>query len=73
MNMDTKRGNNAIKELARKKGLPEEYIRSQMKLAILEGYKNPETREKWNELFGEGHLPTPEEFIVTMSNKISKS
>ena len=70
--MANKRGEAAIKKLAKEKGLSVEHVRSEMKMAILSGYMNPATREKWNEIFGEGHLPEPEEFIVKMADKVTK-
>lgn len=65
-------GAKLIKEVAGKNGVTEEEVRSEMKSAILAAYMNRETREKWNETFGEGVLPTPEEFIIIMAEKIKK-
>jgi len=70
--MRNAKGEAAIKKVAQQNGVTVEQVRSEMKIAILEGYKNPETREKWNELFGEGHLPEPEEFILVMSKQVRK-
>jgi hypothetical protein len=70
--MRNTKGEAAIKKVAQQNGVSVEQVRSEMKKAILEGYRNPETRAKWNELFGEGHLPEPEEFIVVMSKQVNK-
>ncbi len=68
--MKTKDAAKIIKELAMKNCTSESEIRREMKLAILEGYKNPDTRENWNKIFGEGNLPTPEEFIIIMVQQV---
>lgn len=70
--MKNTKGEAAIKKVAQKNGVTVEHVRSEMKKAILEGYMNPETREKWTELFGEGRLPEPEEFILVMSKQVKK-
>lgn len=70
--MDNKRGEAAIRKLAMQKGVSVEHVRTEMKMAILSGYMNPATRAQWNEIFGEGHLPEPEEFIIKMADRVSK-
>lgn len=64
------KGKKIISQVAKMNGVSEEYVREEIRLAILNAYHNERTREKWNEIFGEGVLPTPEEFIVTMANKL---
>jgi len=70
--MANKKGEEAIKAIAKKEGVSVEHVRTEMKMAILSGYMNPATRAQWNEIFGEGHLPEPEEFIVKMADKVAK-
>ena len=36
------------------------------------GFLNKETRNKWDNLFGVGKLPSPEEFITVLSLKIAR-
>ena len=68
--MKTKDAAKIIKELAVKNCTSESEIRREMKLAILEWYKNSYTRENWNRILGEGNLPTPEEFIIIMAQQV---
>ena len=70
--MTKKRGEAIIRDLAKQKGVPVEEVRLEMKKAILEGYRNPETRTRWNEIFGDGHIPEPEEFIVKMADQVRR-
>ncbi len=64
------KGKNIISQVAKKNGVTEEHVREEIRLAILDAYQNEKTKKVWNEMFGEGVLPTPEEFIVTMANKL---
>lgn len=67
-NMDRKRAKRIIKAMAKKEGKDEELIRQEMRKAITIGYMNTEKRKIWIDLFGEGHIPDPEEFIMRVSN-----
>lgn len=57
-----------IEQIARQEGKTVEYVRSQMELAIREGWKNaqndPSGVALWGQFMHEGKLPTPEEFII---------
>ncbi len=58
--------------MAKEQGVSEHQVREDMKVAILEGYKNRDTHELWGEMFGET-IPPPEEFIITMTAAVRKS
>ncbi len=64
------KGKKIISQVAKMNGVSEEHVREEIRLAILNAYCNEKTRKAWNEMFGEGVLPTPEEFIITMANKL---
>ncbi len=64
------RGKKIISQVAKMNGVSEEYVRKEIKLAILDAYRNEKTKKTWNEMFGEGVLPTPEEFIIKMADKL---
>ena len=70
--MDFSMGKLAIKQIADREGISVKEVKKDMETAIKEGYKNPETRKKWVELFGEERLPTPEEFICMVSKEVKK-
>jgi len=53
-------------------GVSEAYVREEIRLAILDAYNNKATKKRWAETFGEGVLPTPEEFIITVAEKLRK-
>ncbi len=62
-----------IKSMANEKGITEEEIRKDMMEAIDTGYNNPDVRERWDEIFGAGHKPEPEEFILKMADLVKNS
>lgn len=70
--MNKKGASDVIKKIAKREGVKESDIRKEMEKAILIGFLNPETRYKWSEIFGAGKLPSPEEFIMIMNEKIIK-
>ena len=70
--MDNRRGEAAIRKVAIQNGVSVEHVRTEMKMAILAGYMNPETRTQWDVIFGEGHLPEPEEFIIKMADRVNR-
>ena len=47
-------------------------VREEMSKAIVEGYNNRETRGKWNDIFGEDTIPSPEEFITAIGGIVAK-
>lgn len=65
-----KRGKRAIKMIAEREGKSVKEIRGEINKAIEEAYRNPVTRSKWDGLFGEGRMPSPEEFIEVMADKV---
>ena len=54
----------AIKKIAK---------REKMEEAIMIGFLNAETRDKWDSLFGSERLPSPEEFITVLPSKVARS
>lgn len=71
--MDRKKAKRIIKAMAKKEGKDEKLIREEMKRAIASGYMNPDKQKMWVELFGVGHIPDPEEFIMKISGRIGGS
>lgn len=66
------KGKKAIRKVAKENGVTVEHVREEMQIAILEAYNKAETKEMWNELFGEGVLPTPEQFITVMTKRVAQ-
>lgn len=66
-----KKGKQIIKQIAKENGISMDEVRSDMEIAIKEAYHNPDTRQEWSRLFGEGILPTPEEFICSISKEVN--
>ena len=46
--------------------------RNEIEYAIKDAYNNPRTHQEWVGIFGEGNLPTPEEFLCIMTEAIKK-
>ena len=59
----------AIRELAFREGKTEDYIRQQMKLAMLAGLcsQDPDIQENWKKIPCKGEVPTPEELITYLA------
>lgn len=70
--MNKKKAKDAIKKIAKMQGKKECEIRKEMEKAILVGFLNPKTNYKWIDIFGDGRLPSPEEFIATISGRLIK-
>lgn len=70
--MDSVKGKLLIKQIAEKNQVTVEEVRREMELAIKEAQKNPDTSRKWKELFGEGIVPSPEEFISIISEEVKR-
>lgn len=70
--MNRKKAKRIIKAIAKKENKNEKLIREEIKKAINIGYMNTEKQELWIELFGAGHIPDPEEFIMKMSGLFEK-
>lgn len=68
--MDRKKAKKVIKAIAKKEGKDENLVREEMKRAITSGYMNADKQKMWVELFGAGHIPDPEEFIMKISGRI---
>lgn len=62
----------AIRALAMQEGKTVEYIRSQMKIAMLSGLSNPdpEIQARWKKIPCKGEIPTPEEMITFLACNI---
>lgn len=70
--MNRKIARKVISKIAKREGIKESEVRKEMNKAIMAGYGNKETRGKWNEIFGENTIPSPEEFIATIGGIVAK-
>ncbi|KAI4446668.1 hypothetical protein C823_001186 [Eubacterium plexicaudatum ASF492] len=70
--MGERAAKDAIKKIAKREGKSESEIRQEMEEAIMIGFLNKETRNMWDNLFGVGKLPNPEEFITALSLKVAR-
>lgn len=70
--MDWINARKAIAQIAKREGIKESEVREEISKAIMEGYNNIETREKWSAIFGENTIPSPEEFIATIGGIVAK-
>lgn len=68
--MDRKKAKRIIRAIAKREGKDEDLVREEMKKAITSGYMNADKQKMWVELFGVGHIPDPEEFIIKMGGRI---
>lgn len=68
--MNRKSIRKAIAEIAKSEGIRKSEVKKEMKEAIMAGYNNPGTRHKWDEIFGENKIPSPEEFIEAMGKNV---
>ncbi len=71
--MDRKKAKRIIRAIAKREGKDENLVREEMKRAITSGYMNADKQKMWVELFGVGHIPDPEEFIMKISGRIGGS
>lgn len=65
--MRKRKTNNVIRKIAKREGIKESEVRREMQRAIRAGYMNTGTRQEWDNIFGTGRLPSPEEFITKVS------
>ena len=70
--MSERTAKDAIKKIAKREGKSESEIRQEMEKAIMIGFLNKGTRNMWDNLFGVGKLPSPEEFITVLSMNVGK-
>ncbi|MBD5543054.1 MAG: hypothetical protein HDR01_02090 [Lachnospiraceae bacterium] len=70
--MSKRAAKDAIKKIAKREGKSESEIREEMEEAIMIGFLNKDTRDKWDSLFGSGQLPSPEKFIAVLSMEVAK-
>ena len=63
----------AIKDLVKREGVSVNKIRKEITVAIEDAYSSPSTRMRWTELFSEGVIPNPEQFIEVVSEDLLKS
>ena len=66
-------GADAIARVARDNGMSAKDMRNDMREEILAAYENRETRNQWDEIFGEGVIPTPEEFVERLGQMMRLS
>lgn len=69
--MSKRAAKDAIKKIAKREGKSESEIREEIEKAIMIGFLNKGTRDKWDSLFGSGRLPSPEEFIMIMAEVVA--
>lgn len=62
----------AIRHIARSQGISEAEVRSEMEIAMLEGYNSsdPAVQAEWAKAPFVGRVPTVEEFLVWMTSRI---
>lgn len=62
----------AIRDIAMKEGRTVEYVRSQIKIAMLSGLCNPdpEIQARWKLIPCKGEIPTPEELITYLAYNV---
>ena len=70
--MSERTAKDAIKKIAKRERKSESEIRQEMEKAIMIGFLNKGTRNMWDNLFGVGKLPSPEEFITVLSMNVGK-
>ena len=70
--MSERTAKDSIKKIAKREGKSESEIRQEMEKAIMIGFLNKGTRNMWDNLFGVGKLPSPEEFITVLSMNVGK-
>lgn len=61
-----------ICKIAKREGISAYKVRREMERAILSGFMNTETQQKWNSIFGKGSLPSQEEFMMKVSKLVAK-
>lgn len=70
--MNRKTARRVIAKIAKREGIRTSEVREEMSRAIMAGYSNKETRGKWDDVFGEDTIPSPEEFITTIGGIVAK-
>lgn len=62
----------AIQKIADQEGVPIEYVRKQIQIAMLNGLSSTDSKVKafWDSVPREGQIPTPEELITYISQKV---
>ncbi len=65
---------NAIKKLAMRDGVSVEYVRTQIKISMINGLcsDDPKIKAYWQSIPCEGDVPTPEEFIAFSAKEVKK-
>lgn len=65
---------NSIKEIAKRDGVSVEYVRKQMKTAMLGGLcsTDPQIKQFWDSVPREGETPTPEELIIYITQIVKR-
>lgn len=65
--MNRQKAGKVIRKIAERNGVDESKVREEMNRAIIHGFLNPATHNRWIDIFGKEYLPDPEEFIMRMS------
>ena len=70
--MRTREAKKVIRKIAKREGISEYEVRREMEKAIRIGFMNGGAGHRWNSMFEEGSLPSPEEFIMKVSRFAAK-
>ncbi|AFQ43284.1 hypothetical protein [Desulfosporosinus meridiei] len=65
---------NAIKEIAKRDGVTVEFVKMQMKIAMMNGVRSTDSKAKsfWDNISGKGKILTPEELIIHTSELVKQ-
>ena len=63
-------GKKAINDIAKREGKSVNAVRKEIAASIKDAYSNQRTRKRWDELFGEGVVTTPEQFLDVMAEEL---
>lgn len=64
----------SVRKIARRNGIAAENARAQMQMAITDGLcgADPSAKALWDDVVREREMPTPEELIAYLSEKIGR-
>jgi hypothetical protein len=70
--MDTAKAKEVLIKLAKRKGVSEETVHHEIKIAITEAMKSPEPQAQtfWKSIPHKGEQPTPEEVIAYIADMV---
>lgn len=70
--MNTEKAKNALKKLAKQKGVSEATVKHEIEIAIAEAMKStePQAQAFWKSIPHKGERPTPEEVITYIADMV---